>query len=147
MNSKGLKNIIYIGSGFICIGLGCIGIVLPVLPTTPFLLLALLCFSKGSNRFYHWFSSTGLYKKYLSDFIKTRSMKLKAKISILIMASLVLIVVFVVSPLIWIKALILWLMGIKYYYFIFKIKTIKSANSSPSLSSKKKLSPKNSLQS
>jgi len=52
--------IIYLCIGFISLALAVIGVVLPLLPTTPFLLLAIACFSKSSKRFEDWLYHTKL---------------------------------------------------------------------------------------
>ena len=59
---------IFIVIGILSTILGGIGVVLPVLPTVPFLLVASFCFAKGSDRFNNWIKSTGLYKNNLESF-------------------------------------------------------------------------------
>ena len=61
------KKIFWIGLGLLCVGIGAVGVVLPVLPTTPFLLVASFAFTKGSDRFRMWFLSTKLYKRQVHD--------------------------------------------------------------------------------
>lgn len=115
--------IIYVILGFIFTGLGALGVMLPILPTTPFLLLALACFTKGSKRFSDWFTGTKLYKNNIEDFVKERSMTLKNKVIILAFASSMLLIPLIVVDLLWVKLFIVFLIVYKYYYFIFKIKT------------------------
>lgn len=106
-------------------GLGCIGVVLPILPTTPFLLVASLCFAKGSTRFHNWFTNTDLYNNHLADFLKTRAMTLRTKVTLLAFASTMLLIGFVMSDVLIARIIIAFLFIFKYYYFIFRIKTLK----------------------
>ena len=117
--------LIYILLGFIFTGIGAIGVVLPILPTTPFLLLALFFLTKGSSRVENWFKQTKLYKNHLDDFVKERSMTLKTKVMLLSFASTMLMIAFFMMENLYGRITILILIVIKYYYVIFKIKTIK----------------------
>ena len=76
--------LILLGSVFL--GLGFIGIIVPGLPTTPFLLLAAGCYVKSSDRLYSWLLDHKLFGKYIHNFRETRSIPLRSKIiSIILM--------------------------------------------------------------
>ena len=109
---------LYLIIGFLFFGLGAIGVILPVLPTTPFLLVASYCFND-------WFLSTKIYQKHLDSFVKERAMTLKTKISLLSFASAMLILAFCLVDVIYARILIIAVMIFKYYYFICRIKTIQ----------------------
>jgi len=127
--------IVFIILGFIFVGLGCLGIPLPVLPTTPFLMLAAICFAKGSKRLDRWFKSTKLYHNHLESFVEKREMTLKAKLTILLTASAMLLFSFgmmqykaivngnSVGNIIG-RVVVLIMIPIKYVYFFTRIKTI-----------------------
>lgn len=121
-----IKKYVLIGLGFLSLGLGIVGIVLPILPTTPFLLLASYCFAKGSNKFHTWFIGTKIYKNHLEDFVKTRAMTLRDKLSILGTAFTMLMITFILNNNLYIRSLIIVLCVIMAYYFKFKIKTIQN---------------------
>jgi uncharacterized membrane protein YbaN (DUF454 family) len=120
--------IIYISLGLLFVGIGAVGAFVPILPTTPFLLLASFFFSKGSEKFEKWFRQTKLYKNYLEEFLTNRSMKLGTKIKLLSLATSVLLfsgyLVKIIPFRIFIGVIIIYL----YYYFIFRIKTIVNEN-------------------
>lgn len=120
---KRLLNGLCVILAFICLGVGCIGIVLPILPTTPFFLLALVLFAKGSERFHRWFLSTRLYKGYLEDFVVTKSMTKAAKVKVLTVMTLFLGIGFCFSPVI-AKVILVIVAVFHYVYFIFGIKTV-----------------------
>lgn len=115
---------LFIFLGFVFAGCGFIGVLVPILPTTPFLLLASFFFAKGSTRFHTWFTGTKLYKEHLDDFIKHRSMKKKTKISLLAFASTMLMIPLIMVDVWTMRIFILSLMAFKYYYFIFRINTV-----------------------
>lgn len=112
--------------GIVSMVLGAIGVVLPVLPTTPFLLLASFCFAKGSDRFHKWFIGTKLYKKHLESFVTSRSITLKTKLCILLPASAMLILAMLAMSNIYGRVFIVFLIIFKYIYFFTRIETVKA---------------------
>ena len=117
-------NIFWIVLGFICLGLGVIGIIMPILPTTPFFMVTVVCFAKGSERLKRWFMSTSFHKKYIQSFYEKKGMTLKNKLIILSFASIMLAVAFYFSAKPYARILIACVFLAKYYVFIFKIKTL-----------------------
>ncbi|MEC6982744.1 YbaN family protein [Staphylococcus aureus] len=76
--------LILIVIGLIFTALGIAGAVLPLLPTTPFLLVAVFCFARSSDRFYNWLINQKIYKEYVENFYLRRGYTLQQKIKILI---------------------------------------------------------------
>lgn len=110
--------------GFISMGIGIVGIVVPILPTTPFLLLASFFFAKGSKRFHNWFVSTKIYKKYLESFVQSRAMTLKNKLTILLPVSCMLIITFIFVNNLHARIVLAILFVGKYLYFFTQIRTV-----------------------
>jgi uncharacterized membrane protein YbaN (DUF454 family) len=69
-----------IGLGFLSVGLAVIGIFLPILPTTPFLLLAAFLFGRSSPRFYAWLHSNRWFGAYLTNYRAGRGLPLREKV-------------------------------------------------------------------
>lgn len=122
-----MKKILYMILGYVGAGMGILGVVIPVLPTVPFLLLAAYCFARSSEKLERWFRGTKLYKDNLADFAAGKGMTRKAKCRIMLTVTLLMSVGFlmmgrkgivagcVVLVFVWICHLI---------YFIFAIQTI-----------------------
>lgn len=72
--------LLYTTLGFISLGIGCAGIVVRGLPTTPFVLLAASLFAKSSERWYNWLISNRLFGKFIEQYAKEKGMTLKMKI-------------------------------------------------------------------
>jgi len=78
--SSRFKKGLFIAAGTLFLGLGCIGIVLPVLPTTPFLLLSAACYYKGSERMHHWMLNNRWFGNYIRNYKEGKGIPLKTKI-------------------------------------------------------------------
>ena len=117
---------LYIVLSFIFLGLGVLGAMLPVLPTTPFLLLSSGFAVKGSDRVNKWIIGTKFYKRNIESFAKSKTMSSNTKRKILIFATVLLAAAFYTmsSPIM--RIVIVVLLLIKYYVFLFVIKTDNS---------------------
>jgi len=71
---------LFMGLGFISLALGLLGLVLPILPTTPFVLLAAFCFARSSERFYQKLTDNRLFGPFIVNWQLHRAMPRKAKI-------------------------------------------------------------------
>ncbi len=120
--------ILYAIAGTISLILGTIGIFFPILPTVPFLLLTSFCYAKASQRLHDYFISTKIYKKHLESFATSRAMTLKTKVVTLGTASIMLLFPLILIDNLHMRIFIILLYICKYYYFIFKIKTIPELN-------------------
>jgi len=109
--------------GSISLTLGIIGIFLPILPTTPFILFATFLYSKSSHRFYNWIMSHGIVGKYIRQWRNNRSIPFKIKIlaMFLVLLTISTSILFVTTYLV-IKIL-LAIIGISVIIFLTRIKT------------------------
>lgn len=67
------------GLGWLSVSLGVLGIFLPLLPTTPFMLLAAGCFARSSERFYCWITSHHRYGPMIADYLAGKGLPMRAK--------------------------------------------------------------------
>ena len=78
--SATVKSRLFVAAGSISLGIGIVGVVVPLLPTTPFLLLAAYCYGRGSKRLHNRLLSNELVGSYLRNYLEGKAMSLKAKI-------------------------------------------------------------------
>jgi len=125
-SAKTCFKFIYIACGVVFFGLGIIGTVLPLLPTTPLIILAAVCFGKSSKRLHKWCISTRLYKNTIEGFVEKRAMTIRAKLLLLISVTIVMGLSFAVltvtnvSIVVRIILLIIWLCHVIYFGFVVK---------------------------
>jgi uncharacterized protein len=79
--SKPLVRALLIAGGVLSVGLGVLGIFLPLLPTTPFLLLAAWCFVRSSSRLHHWLITHPWFGDYIYYYQEYRAISLRVKVS------------------------------------------------------------------
>ena len=80
-----IKKYIFILLGLISLSLGVIGIFIPVLPTTPFLLLSSFLFLRSSKKLHNWLITHRIFGEYIYNYMEYRAVKKSAKISAIIM--------------------------------------------------------------
>lgn len=122
-----IKKGIYIALGFVGVGLGAVGAIVPLIPAFPFLLLAAVCFGKSSERLHTWFVGTKLYKDNLESYVKGKGMTGKAKIRIMTIVTLTMAVGFIMMSRVPVGRIILagvWVFHI--LYFCFGVKTLSA---------------------
>ncbi len=120
-----LKRTIYLILGCICLGLGCLGIALPILPTVPFFLATVFFFSQSSKKLHDWFVGTKIYKKNLESFVKQRGMTVGAKARVTLSITVVMGVAFIFMSKVPIARIILAVVWICHIlYFLLRVKTI-----------------------
>lgn len=108
--------------GTISLALGIIGIFVPLLPTTPFLLLTAALYFRGSPRLYQWLLSHKHLGPYIHNFRENKAIPLRAKIiSLTLMWGTMLYCIFFLIPLIWVKVLMFFIAaGVTYHILSFK---------------------------
>ena len=118
-----IKKSVWIIAGCLALGLGILGIFLPLLPTVPFLLLAASCYLKGSPYLYRWLLSHPYLGKIIREYKEDRTIPLKTKVyTILLLWVSIGISIFLVSIL-WVRILLLLVaIGVSIHVLSFKNK-------------------------
>lgn len=130
---EGLIRILLLVSGTLCVVLGVLGMFLPVLPTTPFLLLAAICYARSSKRFYSWLMTNRWCGEYIRNYREGRGIPLKQKVlTILLLWLTIGYAAWFVISLWWVKLILLGIaVGVTIH--LVRIKTFKPETQNPQL--------------
>lgn len=123
MEMRSLKKYLYIVVGSISLALGVIGIFIPVLPTTPFLLLSSYCYLRGSKRMYHWLMNHKILGAYIYSYLTYKAIPKKTKISAIIFLWSSLILSMVIVPSLHLRIL-LAVIGTAVTFHLMTLKTL-----------------------
>ena len=123
-----LRKAIYIILGCIGLILGAVGVIVPMLPAFPFLLLAAFGFARGSERLHSWFISTRLYKNNLETYVRGQGMtrrtkhRIIASVTVLILSSMSILAI---CELYWVWSILIADWAFHILYFVFGVKTLE----------------------
>lgn len=123
-NRMSIKKLIFIALGCVSLSLGTIGLFLPILPTTPFLLLSSYCFMCSSEKLHRWLLSRKVLGKYIYNYMTYRAISLSAKIlSITFLWITLAISIFLINN--WIIRAVLLFVGFAVTVHLLKLRTIE----------------------
>lgn len=116
----------FVTAGWVSLILGLIGLFLPIVPTTPFLLLTAFCFARGSERFYIWLLTNKYFGSYIRAWRNNEGVPLKVKVYALALLWYVLIMsaIFVVP--LWSIRILFLLVGAGVTIYIVRLPTRRS---------------------
>jgi uncharacterized protein len=79
-----IRKAILIFTGTVCVGLGVLGMFLPLMPTTVFLLMAAYCYSRSSDKFHNWLLNNRWFGSYIKNYRSKRGITIRQKVTTLI---------------------------------------------------------------
>jgi uncharacterized membrane protein YbaN (DUF454 family) len=125
LSSNKIVRILWIIFGTFSLGLGLLGIILPLLPTTPLLLLSAYCYSKGSKRLHKWLINHKWFGKYIRNYLEGKGIPLKTKIIAIafIWITISFTALFLINIL-WLR-IVLFTIAIAVSIYLIRFKTLK----------------------
>lgn len=109
--------------GILCVFLGVLGIFLPILPTTPFLLLASWAFLKSSEKLYHWLMNHPFLGLYIRSYLEYKGVSKTHKIMAILTLWLTMGISMILVDLNWVRGLLV-LIGLGVTIHLLKLKTL-----------------------
>lgn len=122
MSRSLIVRILFNTLGTTSLGLGLVGVIVPLLPTTPFLLLALACYMRGSDRMANWLLGNRFFGQFLQDIQTGRGIPVRTKVRAIVVLWLSLAVSAWFMPLAWVRPLLL-IPGLGVTIYLWRYKT------------------------
>jgi len=123
-----MTRILFLSLGTLFLGVGIIGIFIPILPTTPFLLLAAACYARGSKTWYDWLLRNKWFGTYIDNYRKGKGIPWKVKIvTLLFLWATIIWSAFYVVAIFWMR-IVLIVIAIVVTLHILTIKTFRKNN-------------------
>lgn len=105
--SNRLWRTFFLVAGSVSLAVGVVGVVVPVLPTTPFLILTALCYARGSSRAYRWLVTNRLFGRYLNDYLCGRGVSRMVKAAALVLLwAVIAVTVVLLTERLWLRLLL-----------------------------------------
>ncbi len=118
-------------AGTFFVALGFIAIFIPLLPTTPFLLLAAACYAKGSKKFYNWLLNNRLFGEYIKNYLAGKGVSARTKILSILLLWLTISYSAIFAVPILVGKVILVVIAVAVTLHILSIKTLREPYDSP----------------
>jgi uncharacterized membrane protein YbaN (DUF454 family) len=127
--ATGVKRVLFVCAGLLCVGLAYLGALLPGLPTTPWVLLASYCFARSSPRLERWLKRSPFLGKLLRDWEEHRGIRKPVKVfSVCLVVTVVTLSITLSGLPVWVKCVIGGLAAIGVCVIVFVVPTIREAN-------------------
>ena len=127
MARSSLMRILFFTAGTISLILGAIGVLLPILPTTPFLLLSAACYLRSSTRMYQWLFNNRIFGEYLSNYRDGKGITLNTKIFALTLLWVTILYSALFIIVLWVVQLALFIIAIAVSVHIILLPTFKKS--------------------
>lgn len=117
--------VMLVATGVICVGLGVAGVFVPLLPTTPFLLLAAACFIRSSDRFYRWLTTNRWVGGHIRNYMEHRATTLATKVASITMLWCALVLAAALFTESWLVRSLLLVVGVGVTVHLTSLKTVR----------------------
>ncbi len=117
------KKILFITLGTFFVGIAIVGIIIPILPTTPFLLLSAALYARSSKRFYDWLLNNRLFGKYIKNYREGKGIPVYLKIMVITLLWITIGVSIVFAVELWVVRILLVVIALGVSIHILKIRT------------------------